>query len=259
MTYDIETDLLADDEAERLYSRFPELKDGPCPTCRDAGTFLWQGKEHQCNCHRQRQLAKHYTAAGIGDRYQRLDWPDYSGDKEILELVHHYLHTHDQMVRQGMGLIFFGPFGTGKTFIANMVVKELIRLGYRGFATTFANTIEAFTATWGNAEEKQWFTRKFQYSQILLLDDLGRELRSSTKLSPSTFDMILRPRVQGNRPTFLTTNLTPNELTHGYGAATLSLLREASLEIDFSGDDYRPQVPRRVLSEMRSGESRPIV
>jgi DNA replication protein DnaC len=257
--YDIETDLLADDEAERIYSRFPELRSGPCPTCRDRGSYRWQGVDHDCNCQRQRQLAKHYTAAGIGDRYQRLDWTDYTGDKTITGQIVKYLDAHEQMVTQGMGLILYGPYGTGKTFIANMVLKELIKLGYSAWATTFANTIEAFTATWGDRDEKQWFARKFQHSQVLLLDDLGRELRSGHQLSLSTFDMILRTRVQNNRPTLLTTNLKPVELGTGYGAAALSLLREASLEFDFTGDDYRPKVTRRVLAELRAGETRPII
>lgn len=258
MTFNIETAILSEEEASRLYVRFPELRDGPCPTCRGTGHYRWVGQQHECNCRLQRQLAKHYSMSGIGVKYQRLDWSDFVGDENALQQVSDYVLGHDRMIRGGMGLLLHGPLGTGKTFLANMVLKELIRRGYNCWATTFANTIEAFTATWGNKDEKQWFARRFMYSQILLLDDLGRDLRTGNNLPQSTFDSILRTRVQDGRTTLITTNMTMRELETGYGAASLSMLREVSLRIEFSGADFRPRANARTLTELDDNETRPI-
>lgn len=258
MTFNIETAILSEEEANRLYSRFPELRNGPCPTCRDTGTYCWGGVDQICNCRLQRQLAKHYSMSGIGVKYQRLDWSDFAGDESALDQISDYILKHDQMLRRGMGLLLSGPLGTGKTFLATMVLKELIKRGYNCWATTFANTIEAFTATWGNQEEKQWFAKRFMYSQVLLLDDLGRDLRTGNNLPQSTFDSILRTRVQEGRTTLITTNMSMRELETGYGSAVLSLLKEVSLRIEFGGTDFRPRANARTMNELDDNETRPI-
>jgi len=259
VTFRIETALLDTDEADRLYRHHPELRDGPCPTCRGERSYRWQGQDHGCVCQRQRQLAKHYSAAGIGVTYQRLDWSDFEGNQELLAKILKYLDNHDRYVSRGVGLLFHGPIGVGKTMAANLMLKELIKRGYTAFATTFAGTIEMFTAGWRSIEEKQYFQEKFMYSQVLLLDDLGRELRTGHNLPQSTFDMILRTRVAEGRPTILTTNCSLAELETGYGAQVLSLLQEQSVSYQFSGTDFRPRANKRTKDELDAGEVRPIV
>jgi len=259
VVFNIETSILSEEEANRLYARFPDLRNGPCPTCRGKGTYRWESVDHPCNCRLQRQLAKHYSKSGIGVRYQRLDWSDFVGDPEALTQISEYVLRYDQMLRQGMGLLLTGTLGTGKTFLGTMVLKELIKRGYNCWATTFAQTIEAFTATWGNQEEKGWFAKKFMHSQVLLLDDLGRDLRTGNNLPQSTFDSILRTRVQEGRTTILTTNMSMRELESGYGSAVLSLLKEVSLLVNFTGDDFRPAANARTLAELNDDEMRPIL
>ena len=263
MTFNIRSALLPEDEAERLYQHRPELNAGPdeyCPTCNKTGSYYWRGQHHECDCVLQLQLAKHYSAAGVGIVYQQLDWSDLQvGDQDLIAQVLKYLENHERYIRRGVGLLLYGPIGSGKTMVANLVLKELIKLGYRCFATTFADTVESFTSTWSNRERKEWFAQKFMYSQVLLLDDLGREMRTGVNLAQATFDMILRRRVSDGRPTILTTNCTPEELGHGYGAQVLSLLVEQSVAHEFTGGDFRPKANRRTLAEIERGEVRPLI
>lgn len=153
----------------------------------------------------------------------------------------------------------FVVHNTGKTLLGNLVLKELVKLNYTCFGTTFASTVEAFTAGWGNNKaEKDWFARKFMHSQVLLLDDLGKEFRSAAGLSPTTFDHIIRTRVQSARPTILTTNMTAQELQNGYGSAVLSMLVEQSVEVELQGEDFRPQRKGIKTAEVKAKETRPI-
>lgn len=264
MTFDPRTAYLSDDEAARLYVRHPGLGRSYvdyCPTCNKAGTYIWRGVEQACDCELQLQLAKIYFAAGIGLTYQRLDWGDFQGADEVVAGVAKYIENHQSYISRGVGLFFTGPFGIGKSMLATLALKEFVKLGYRCYATTFAQTIEAFTSTWGRdgKANQEFFQDKFLYSEVLLLDDLGRELSGTTKLSESTFDTILRQRVSAGRPTFLTTNLTMSQLERGYGGAVLSLLREKSVVFEFTGEDFRPKANRRELDEIALGEVRPII
>jgi len=266
MGFNIETAYLdviyGDDEVERMYRENPHMKASPdefCPTCQKKGIYHWHGQDYPCNCVAQLQLYKHYLAAGIGPTYQRLDWEDYKGPQANVDALTKYFNNHESYIIQGIGLLFTGPVGVGKTMLANLMLKQFVRSGYTCFATTFAHTIEMFTAGWRSWEDKRYFQDKFMGSEVLLLDDLGRELRSTTKLSESTFDSILRARTQHSKPTFITTNMTTDELRNGYGAGELSLISEKAIEFHIDGDDFRDQARQRTIKEVKDGEVRPIV
>jgi DNA replication protein DnaC len=200
----------------------------------------------------------HYAHAGIGLTYQRMTWDDVKVPEVQLAPIRDYLANIDAYVARGVGLFLSGPVGSGKTLIGNLVLKELVKRGYDCYGTTFAATVEAFTSTWGDAEEKRHFANRFMRSKVLCLDDLGKEFRSANGLSKTTFDYILRTRVQEARPTILTTNLNAMEVRTGYGASVLSLLVEQSIEVPLTGEDYRPIAHNRTISEVKAGEMRPI-
>ena len=263
MASDIRTRYLSDDEAARLYRNHPDLGrsyESYCPTCDKTGTYTLRGKDWKCDCEYQLQLHKHYLAAGIGVTYQRLDFDDYQGPTSALDGVKKYLDKRKQFLRRGMGMFFIGPYGTGKTMLANLIVKELVKDGMTCWSTTFSQTVEMFTAGWSDKSDKAYFQQKFINSQVLLLDDIGRELRGTRiALAETTFDAVLRQRVQSGRATFITTNMTPDEIEDGYGAAILSLIREKSLVQSFDGNDFRPNANDREVNEILNGEVRPIV
>lgn len=251
---------LSNAELKRLQSAYPELRHAGCPTCKDAGHFRWQGKDQECLCTEQKRLHVRYLHAGIGLTYQRLSWGDVGFDvAAACPKLADYLDNFDYYLANGMGLFIPGPVGSGKTLLLMLILKELVKRDYDCYTTTFANTVESFTATWGDNEEKRWFAKKFMGSQVLGLDDLGKEFRSSNRLAPTTFDNILRTRVQNARPTILTTNMTAQEVGHGYGSAALSMLVERSLEMPLTGADFRPIAHGRSLAEIENKETRPIV
>jgi len=260
---DIRTRYLPDGDSERLYRNHPQLGRSYatyCPTCDKTGSYRWKGVVHACDCEYQLQLHKWYLTSGIGVTYQRLDWDDYSGPTSVLDHVTKYLNRREQFLKRGMGLYLTGSYGTGKTMIANLVLKELVKDGLTCWATTFSQTVEMFTAGWGDREEQAYFQKKFINSQVLLLDDVGKEMTgTSLKLAETTFDAILRQRVQAGRATFITTNMTPADLETSYGAAALSLVREKSLELVFGGNDFRPAANTREVGEVLKSEDRPIV
>lgn len=247
---------LSDEDLSRLEERYPRLQH--CPTCDGNGRYVFRGKQHDCDCFMQKQLHKHYLNAGIGTTYQRLDFFDYEGDQGVLEALLKYIEGYERYASRGIGLLLTGSYGTGKTLLANLILKEFVKAGYKVFATTFAQTIDMLTAGWKSNDDRRYFQRRFVDSEILLLDDIGRELRSKSNLTESTFDTILRTRVQEGRPSFITTNMSPEELGDGYGSAVLSLLKEHSIVCEMSGEDFRSRSNARTLKEIRDGESRPI-
>jgi DNA replication protein DnaC len=243
---------LDDSEVEYLELKYPQFekfsKQG-CPTCTD----------RTCGeCKEQLQLYKHYLKAGIGLNYQRLDWSDFHGDENALQLSQVYLGKHKQFVKGGMGLMLHGSWGTGKTLLTSLMAKELVKLGYTVYFATFTQMVDEFTRGWGSNEEKARFESKVVKSDIFFLDDVGKEFRTKNNLSEATFDHVLRQRALDDRPTFITTNMTEEDLVEGYGSAIFSLLKERMIVHNMDGVDYREFARNRTLDEISDGTVRKI-
>jgi DNA polymerase III delta prime subunit len=246
-------EFLDDDEIEFLEQKHPLLerftKQG-CPTCENGSCG---------DCKYQLQLYKHYIRAGIGLNYQRLDWEDFHGDEKAMSLAKIYLGQHKDFVKGGMGLLYHGTWGTGKTLLTSLIAKELVKLGYSVYFATFTQMVDEFTRGWGSNEEKARFESKVVKSDIFFLDDIGKEFRTKNNLSEATFDHVMRQRALDNRPTFITTNMGIDELMDGYGGAIFSLLKERVIEHNMDGIDYREYARNRTLDEIKSGQVRKIL
>lgn len=260
---DLTNRYLTDSQSRRLYSEhrhLPRSSESDCPTCGGSKEILTPaGTTEECLCHEQLQLAKHYYLANIGDTFQRLTWEDYESDPRALDIINQYLGNHEAFVRGGVGILYHGDFGLGKTMIASLAAKEFVRLGYDTFFTTFSGMIEMFTKGWGDPAEKQAFERKLIGSRVLFLDDIGREMKTKNNLAESTLDQVLRRRVIDSLPTFITTNCSVQELGSGYGGAIFSLIMEKSITHEMSGSDFRPTARGRAIQEIAKGIRRPIV
>lgn len=253
---DIKTRFISDKESEYLSGKFPQydsiVRRG-CPTCKGPDSTNNCG-----DCRKQLQLYKHYLLAGIGITYQQLGWEDFVGDPSALSLAKEYLSKHDRYVNGGYGFLLHGKYGTGKTLVSILVAKELVKLGYKVYFATFSQMVEEFTRSWGDNSEKIKFEKNVVKSDIFFLDDIGKELKTRNNLPETTFDYVLRQRVLDARPTFITTNMTVPEIMNGYGSAIFSLLTEKMLEHEVLGEDYRPNVIVRGLSEINGDKNRSI-
>lgn len=253
---DLSTRFISDSTSEylsRRISQYDEMVKRGCPSCDGPS------KANNCgDCRGQLQLYKHYLASGIGLAYQRLDWTDYHGDEEALETAIVYLQRHKEMVKAGFGMILHGDYGTGKTLLSILVAKELVKLGYKVYFATFSQMVDEFTRGWGDASEKMRFESKVVKSDVFFLDDIGKEFRTKTNLSESTFDHVMRQRALDARPTFITTNMNLSELKSGYGSAIFSLLTERMIDHHVVGQDYRPLARERALSEISQSVFRSI-
>ena len=260
---------LKSEDAERLYSTFPRLGRDPekfCPTCRTKKFYVWQDERFECDCQLQLQLNKHYLNAGIGDMYQRYSWTDLDNPagEQLKSVAKAYLDQAEDFVQAGMGIVFLGPWGRGKSLVSNLILKSLLWRENTVYATTFTSMIEMFTAGWKSTEDKRHFDQKTKKVGVLLIDDLGKEMTTSINLGGSTLDDVLRHRVHFAQPTFITSNMSKHELAKGqYGGAIASLISESFHIIDLAyvedTFDYRTSAGERKFQEIANGWTRPII
>lgn len=257
--------VLSQDDAEQLYAIYPDLPHSHnegCPSCgKNLGAMVdgeveIGGEVWQCNCHDQLQRHKHYLDSGIGLTYQLLDWSDFHGDQNALGSVADYLHDLSSNVESGKGFMLGGTgYGTGKTMLAALALKSCVWHGYRCYMTTFADMLSSMKAGWKDAQYAKWYKNKVDSAQVLLVDDLGKELMPgagfNNDFAKQVFDSMLRTRTQQGRPTFITTNLNPQQLMSTYGPAVWSLLNERFDVISVGGEDYRGLAERKMKGRRR--------
>lgn len=186
--------------------------------------------------------------AGIGQDYWEVDFKNFQGPENALKAGHRYLQKLDEMKAKGVGLLLVGPNGPGKTTIAMIVMKYLVRARWTVYTTSLGEIIERIQTSWkqqGEAGvEGGEFLESCRRADFLLIDDVGKEHRGQSGFVQTVFDNLIRYRVQHRLPTFLTSNLTKSELERTYGESVLSLLEGKLIPVSVTGEDYRRTVLR---------------
>lgn len=148
----------------------------------------------------------------------------------------------------GLGLLFAGPPGTGKTTMASAVMCELRRRwGVTVYQTRFADHVDRkislLKADSGTDPEKlsRWTYAidRVEGADVVLLDDIGHEHSTQSGYAEDTLDQLLRLRYDLGRPTLLTTNLPGEDWARRYSKPLRSFMDQCTRREIFVGESLR--------------------
>lgn len=240
-----------------------------CPTCgskmeaipgsggvkqRIHGKYKYLGKEYDCECDAQIALRSRYLVANIGEQYQRLDWDEWSGCPDTKAAVDLYLSEWEQFFRQGMGLEFYSSaLGTGKTFAATHIGKELIKQGQSVYFIPFIEMVAAF-----DRQDSDYIANRVRESGFVILDEVIPPISEAQKSFFATqLEALIRHRTNNNLPTIMTTNMDVETLNAAY-PRTYSLLSAKQMRQEVAGTDRRESIGIKEMEIIANGETRPI-
>jgi len=240
-----------------------------CPTCgskmeaipgsggvkqRIEGKYKYLGKEYDCKCDAQIALRSRYLVANIGEQYQRLDWDEWSGCPDTKIAVDLYLSEWEQFFRQGMGLEFYSSaLGTGKTFAATHIGKELIKQGQSVYFIPFIEMVAAF-----DRQDSDYIANRVRESGFVILDEVIPPISEAQKSFFATqLEALIRHRTNNNLPTIMTTNMDQETLNTAY-PRTYSLLSAKQMRQEVAGTDRRESIGIKEMEIIANGETRPI-
>jgi DNA replication protein DnaC len=83
-----------------------------------------------------------------------------------------YVEKFDEMKKNGLGLLFYGDVGTGKTFYEYCIANELIDRGYSVTVTSLIKIIQEAQKFEEDFDEKM---SKYLENDLLIIDDIGTE------------------------------------------------------------------------------------
>ncbi len=135
---------------------------------------------------------------------------DLDLNKDKMPIARNFVNSWEDMHSKGLGLLIWGPVGSGKTFIAGCIANALLDQGIRVVMTNFAEITNVLTGQF--SEERDAYLKMLADCSLLIIDDLGVE-RCTTYMKEQMFN-IIDHQYRNNRPLIVTTNQTLEELKH---------------------------------------------
>lgn len=122
-------------------------------------------------------------------------------DNGAIRIAEEYVANWQKMKKNHMGYLFWGPVGTGKSYLAACIANALLEQEATVKMTNFNTILNDLFA----AEDKTEYIRVLNGYELLIIDDLGVE-RSSEYALENIFSVIdWRCRLE--KPLIITTNL----------------------------------------------------
>ena len=160
----------------------------------------FKDKEH-------RELVSRNTSICF-DESRMEEWTFENADMSdaVMHKAKSYVDNWDEMKRNHIGCLFWGPVGTGKSYIAGCIANELLKQEVTVKMTNFNTIIDDIFPL---ADKTEYINALASY-QLLIIDDLGVERNSEYALG-IIFSVIDR-RIRSGRPLIITTNLPLKEI-----------------------------------------------
>lgn len=166
-------------------------------------------------------------------------------DRDSLELIHKWIDKAPEMIENGQGLYLVGGTGSGKTHLAQAILKRVV----------YTNNICGMFITAEKYIQMSYNEIKFgdelpegyedpntmKYLQdvydIVVIDSLGSE--RPTDFTKRTITSLIESRYHNQLTTIITSIHKLPSLDNMYGSSLQSIIKSSCLMAPLKGDDYR--------------------
>lgn len=143
----------------------------------------------------------------------------------------------------GGNLIFYGPYGTGKTHLASAIIRKAIENGANGAFVT------ASMLSSGDFTEMRKRFKALREIELLVIDDFTNEADHGF-VGKELFNLV-NYRYECELGMVLTTNLEPEDLAESLGGRIFDRLTERTVIIKIMGGSYRKQKRKKYIEWVR--------
>lgn len=211
-----------------------------CSTCNDRGIVLEGDVAYPCSCMQTRKLENQFRNARISRelmkcRLEKFRFDYYMPDNEDpshREAASRALNAAKSFVEEcklsphTLGMLFTGPVGSGKTFLAASIANELMEAQLQVLFLVVPDLLDELRATYKSEVNEMDLLDSARTIPILILDDLGAH--NYTDWTRNRLYSIINYRMNDLLPTIITSNLSLDEMEDYIGLRTTSRIIQSS-------------------------------
>lgn len=167
-------------------------------------------------------------------------------DSPGIQKARKYADQFEDMQAGCVGLLFWGPPQTGKTFAAACIANELIGRGVEAMMTSFPYLLSM------SYQDRFDMIEKMVRCPLLILDDLGAERQN--EFAMETVYLVVDKRNKAGKPLIVTTNLPLKEIQNPKSTdyeRIYSRILEVCVPVLFNGKRYRTEEARKKVEAIR--------
>ena len=234
--------------AERNLTPEDILPKYSCPACSDEGYL--DGKMCEClklmikQCAYER-LNTSIPLAGYTFSLFSLDYYDAEPDsrgispRKRMEGIHQFCRQYAKEFQpHADSILMQGATGLGKTHLSLAIANEVIGKGYGVVYGSIQNlTSQMEKEKFGRSSQPEDTMQSLLSCDLLILDDLGTEFM--TGFVGSAIHTLINTRLLQEKPTIISTNLSPGELEERYGERIVSRMIGGYRVLSYTGSDVR--------------------
>lgn len=217
-----------------------------CRECGDRGLILRGNAAVPCSCVKQKTMRFRFAQAQLTPlmreyRFERFDFQYYSRTaKDGVKGITYYENARraykaardfvDLFLKgeAGEGLLFIGPVGAGKTFLACCIANAVLEAGKEVLFVVVPDFLDEIRATYDEEADVEYSEHELlglaKSVPLLILDDLGAFIY--TEWARQKIYSILNHRLNHRLPVVVTTNVALEDLEEYLGERTTSRLIE---------------------------------
>lgn len=235
---------------EAMYAEMMRLQGQLVDTCSECGGAGYlspvnPGEVNPCKCMTVHSYLCRLIEAEIPKDYWWLTIDELEVDEDYLSLVRWFSLRLVKAVSNGMGILFMGENGIGKTSMQCAIGKEAIVQGMTVKYYTAQQYIEA-----KKSKNDEWIVDA-ESAQVILLDELDKVyISKGSDFVKKTLEEYLRRMTSEGKCMVICTNGDSDYLKKTFGDSTMSALSRHLRFLGVSGEDYGEKLQARWMKIM---------
>lgn len=173
-------------------------------------------------------------------------------DGKVSDAMRRYAQQWEEMRKVNMGLLLYGPVGTGKSFYAACVANELLSRD-QPVPVIMTSLGRIINAIQGMYDGKQEYIDRLAHYPLLILDDVGTE--RDTGFAWEQIYNVIDARYRAGKPLIVTTNRPIEEIKQPQTLEQqriYSRLLELCQPVKIGGSDRRRDAVKQKYAERQA-------